>query len=81
MGTFALLSTDKTKTLSDPNNDTISKNCLLIENVKSASACIFRGLVFALRNFTGTVLTWRLPSWLSARLGIKRRYKACLLKT
>ena len=34
IGTFALSSTGKTKTLSDPNKDTISRTCLLIANVK-----------------------------------------------
>ena len=61
IGTFALLSADKTKT-SDSNKDTISRICLLITNVKSASACLSRRVFFALHNFTGTVLTWRLPS-------------------
>ena len=42
IGTFALSSTDKTKTLSDPNKNTISRICLLIANVKSASACLLR---------------------------------------
>ena len=60
IGTFALSSTDKTKTLSDPNKDTISRISLLIANVKSASACLLRRVFFVLLNFTETVLTWRL---------------------
>ena len=39
-GTFALSSTDKVKTLSHPNEDKIIRICLLIPNVKSASACL-----------------------------------------
>ena len=58
VGTFALSSTDKTKTLLDPNKDTISRICLLIANVKSASACLLRRVFFAFLNFTGTVLKW-----------------------
>ena len=80
IGTFALSPTDKTKTLSDTNKDTISRICLLIVNIKSASACLLHRVLFAFRNFTGTVLTWHLTSWLSALRGIKRSYKACLLR-
>ena len=71
IGAFTLPSTDKTKTLSDPNKDTISCICFLTANVKSRSACLLRRVFFALRNFKGTILTWRLPPWLSAIPGIK----------
>ena len=82
--TFALSTTDKTKILSDANKDTISNVCLLIANVKSASACqhgYYAGYFFAFRNFTGTVVVWHLPTCLSANHGIKQSYKTCLLRT
>ena len=72
VGTFALSSTDKTNKLLDPDKNTISRICLLIAYVKLTSAYLLRRVFFALRNFTGTVLTLRLPFWLSALRGIKR---------
>ena len=65
IGTFALSTTEKAKIISDPHV------CLFIANVKSASAELLSKIFFAFRNFTGTVVAWRLPSWLSAIRGIK----------
>ena len=72
VGTFALSSTDKTNKLLDPNKNTISRICLFITYVKLTSAYLLRRVFFALRNFTETVFTLRLPFWLSALRGIKR---------